>query len=88
MRGRGYTFAEIDEPIDSMLGQRLTEEEKTLAVADVTCTRSSRWSDLAFAIERQLQESAIAESGDELELELDHERLMLAAAIRLADQIP
>ncbi|WP_405064360.1 hypothetical protein OG474_22645 [Kribbella sp. NBC_01505] len=84
MRARGYKYAKLDGPIDEALGKRLAEPEKLIAVADVGCTRTSRWRDISFAIERGLQMASIDVHRDKYEASLKAERHMLERAEALA----
>lgn len=80
MREWGYEFSRIDEPADLALGNRLSEEEKTVATIDVECTQLSRWSDIAFALQKALQLESIAENEQQYLATLEAERRMLDQA--------
>lgn len=62
MADAGFKFKSVDEPVDRFGdGRALTEEELAVATADVACTRSSRWRDISFAIEKAYQERELKE---------------------------
>ncbi|WP_309632825.1 hypothetical protein [Nocardioides zeae] len=86
MEERGYAFVSVDEPYDLALGNELTDEERAVAVADVQCTGSSRWRDITFAIETELQERALRREPDRYRERHEHELAMLAAARSIAPQ--
>lgn len=63
MADAGYTYESVDGPIDEFAdGRPLSEEEVSVAVADVGCTKASRWRDISFAIEKAYQERELKEN--------------------------
>jgi hypothetical protein len=63
MASSGFKYKAVDGPVDQFSdGQPLSAKELAVATADVRCTKSSRWRDISFAIEKAYQERAIQEN--------------------------
>lgn len=63
MADAGYDYKSVDGPVDQFGdGRALSEEELSVATADVECTRASRWRDISFAIEKAYQERELQEN--------------------------
>lgn len=63
MAEAGFRYTSVDEPVDTFGdGRALSEEELAVATADVACTKSSRWRDISFAIEKAYQERELKEN--------------------------
>lgn len=79
MQGAGYDFSEVQDGSELYGLTVLTPDEVKTAVADATCTKSSRLADIYYYVLGKYQEQAVAKKSDVLQNVLASQKERLKA---------
>lgn len=83
MTRAGYDFTSVDEPVASFALAELSTEEVQTAIADATCSQSTGWARIFYAILAGYQDQAIERDRTKFEQALSAERERFESLSRL-----
>lgn len=83
MKLAGFAFKEVQGPSESIAAAPLSAQETKLATADVKCTKTSRWSNVYYAVLGGYEEQAIARNPEMFRTNLKAQQVRLTRVEQL-----